>query len=429
MRDIALLGTVLIGLGATFRWPYIGVLLWSWITLMDPHQLAFGFATSFPINLMVAVVTLLSLAFSRENKSPPRDAMLAFTVLFLIWITGNGFLAVDPNLSWPLWDRTWKIILLGVVVATMATNRTRIHALILVAVMSLMYYGVKGGLFTLMTGGNFRVEGPGATTIGDNNQLALAILMMIPLANYLRLHSAHLYVRYILLAAMVLSMISVLGSYSRGAFLALAGLLVVAWLGAKKKFLYPFIAAAIVIPAWAFMPQSYVDRINTIQNAGSDSSFQGRLAAWKVALGYAEDHLPFGAGFAGATTPQIFARYAPGEDSHAAHSIYFEVLGDNGFVGLALYLVILFLCFWNTFVIRKRTKRNPEMAWMYDLAGMLQLMLFVFCVGGAALSFAYYDMLFISAGLLSAMRAMVPQTSKWRAKVDVASAMASPAAG
>jgi len=429
MRDIAIVGVMLVGLAATLRYPYAGILLWSWITLMDPHQLAFGFATSFPINFIVAVVTLLSLAASKDNKKPPIDAMLVFMVLFLIWVTGNGFLAVDPNLSWPLWDRVWKIMLLGVLVSATATNRTRIHALILVAVLSLMYYGVKGGLFTLMTGGNFRVEGPGASTIGDNNQLALAILMMIPLANYLRLHSAQLWVRYGLLAGMVISMISVLGSYSRGAFLALAGLLVVAWLRAKNKLIYPLIAAAIVIPAWNFMPQSYVDRIMSIQDAGSDSSFTGRLDAWSVAYGYAKDHFPFGAGFAGATTPGIFAIYAPGKDSHAAHSIYFEVLGDNGFVGLAIYLAILFLCFWNSFLIRKRTKGNPELAWMYDLAGMLQLMLFTFCVGGAALSFAYYDMLFISAGLLSAMRVMAPAKSKLRTKVGLPQAVPNPAAG
>ena len=163
--------------------------------------------------------------------------------------------------------------------------------------------------------------------------------------------------------------------------------------------IYPFAVAAIAIPAFAFMPQSYVDRISTIQNVSSDGSFQGRVLAWHVAYAYARDHFPFGAGFYALQDPDLFAQYSSGQDSHAAHSIYFEVLGDNGFAGLAIYLAILFLCFWNTFLIRKRTKRDPEMAWMYDLAGMIQLMLFAFCVGGAALSMAYYDMLYIAAGL------------------------------
>jgi O-antigen ligase len=152
-----------------------------------------------------------------------------------------------------------------------------------------------------------------------------------------------------------------------------------------------------------------------------------------VAYVYARDHFPFGAGFYALQDQNVFARYAPGQSSHAAHSIYFEVLGDNGFAGLAIYLCILFLCFWNTFVIRKRTKHVPEMAWMYDLAGMLQLMLFVFCVGGAALSMAYYDMFFIVAGLLSAMRLQAerdaPAKSRVRKTYVVPTADPNPALG
>lgn len=416
MRDIALLAIVILGMIATLRYPYVGILLWTWITLMDPHQQAFGFSREFPINLIVAIATIVALFASKEKKKLPADATTAFIFLFLVWITINGFQAVDPAWSWPLWDRTWRIIVLGVLVSMTATNRTRTHALMLVTTLSLLYFGVKGGAFTIVTGGNYHVIGQGNSITSDNNQLALAILMAIPLGNYVRLHSSNRWARYILLAAMILSMVAVLGSYSRGAFLALAGLVVIAWFRAKRKWLYPIVAAMVVIPALHFMPQSYFDRINTIQDAQSDSSFEGRVTAWRVALGYARDHFPFGAGFSGPELPQIFGRYAPGQDSHAAHSIYFQVLGDNGFVGLAIYMVILGLCFWNCFMIRKKTKRIAEMVWLYDLAGMIQLTLFVFCVGGAALSFAYYDMLFILAGLLSALRLFVNRQVTVRGK-------------
>ena len=407
MRDIALLLIVFGGLIANLRYPFVGILLWTWFTLMYPHQLAFGFSQSFHLNQVVAISTILCLMISKENKIPPVDATLVFTMLFVVWITINGFQAVDPSWSWPLWDRTWRIIFLGILVSITATSRTRVHALLLVMTLSLLYYGVKGGIFEIFTGGNFRVVGEQDSPIGDNNQLALAILMAIPLANYVRLHSARLWVRYVMLAAMILSIISVVGSYSRGAFIALAGLAVVAWFRAKRKFLYPVVAALVLIPVFQFMPQSYVDRISTIRSAQDDGSFQGRVAAWRVATDYALDHFPFGAGFSGPELPQVFGRYAPGEDSHAAHSIFFEVLGDNGFVGLAIYLVILFLCFWNCFELRGRTKRIPAMAWIYDLVGMIQLTLFAFCLGGSALSFAYYDVLFIAAGLLSALKVYV----------------------
>ena len=407
MRDITLVGFIIFGALATFRYPFVGVMLWTWITLMVPHQQTYGFAQRFQVNLLVAVATLAAWMISKERKSPPVDATLVMLGLFLAWITLNGFQSAYPEWSWPLWDRTWRIMLLGVLVAIMATNRVRIHAVLLTMVLSLMYFGVKGGLFTLMTGGTNHVQGPGNSPIADNNQLALATLMVLPLANYLRMHSANLLVRRILLAALILSLFSILGSYSRGAFIALAGLVVVAWFRTRKKWLYPLVAVAVVVPAVLFMPPSFFNRMNTINDTGGDSSFQGRLDAWHVATAYATDHFPFGAGMSVIETGPIFERYAPGKPAHAAHSIYFEVLGDNGFIGLGIYLVLLATCFVNSMTIRRKAKNRPELAWAYDLAGMLQLTLFVFCLGGAALSMAYYDVFFISAGLLSVLREMV----------------------
>src|ERR1700722_10470865 len=114
MRDIALIAVVLIGLIWTLRYPYVGILLWTWITLMVPQELSFGFAQSFPINLIVAIVTVGAWLSSKERKLPPIDTTFILVCLFLIWITINGFQAVDKEISWPLWDRTWRIIALAI---------------------------------------------------------------------------------------------------------------------------------------------------------------------------------------------------------------------------------------------------------------------------------------------------------------------------
>ena len=411
MRDLAITLVVLAGCVWTIRYPYIGILMWTWITLMDPHQLSFGFSQSLQINLLVAVVTMGSLLVSKERKMPPIDANLIVMGLFFLWFTMNCFFAVDTGSSWFAWDRTWRVMLLGVLVSMTATNRIRIHSLVMVMALSLLYYGVKGGGFTLMTGGGSHVQGPPNSTITDNNQLALAILMVLPLANYLRQHAANMIVRRVYLAAMALSLVSVLGSYSRGAFIALAGLAVVGWFRVRQKLLYPLVAAAVIVPALYFMPSSFYDRMGSIQGAGQDSYVQGRFDAWGVALGYARDHFPIGAGFDGPQRPWIFGTYAPGKETHAAHSIFFQVLGDQGFGGLAIYLLLLGVCIANAMTVRRLTKGRAEFAWAFDLAGMLQLTLFVFCLGGAALSFAYYDGLFISCGLLSVLREMVLKSS------------------
>ena len=407
MRDLFLAVVVLIGLGTTLRYPFAGILLWAWFTCMDPHDLGWGFMSSAPVNLIIVCVTLLAWLFSKERKAPLFDAMFFLTFAFLVWITINGFFAVDPAWSWPLWNRTWKTIALGICVGAITTNRIRAHALVWSVVVSLLYYGIKGGIFTILTGGQNHVLGPSGSMISDNNHLAVATLMVLPLANYLRLHSANRWITSGLLAAIALSTLSVIGSYSRGAFIALGGLGLVAWLRARNKLIYPIAAALVLVPAFYLMPSTYYDRLQTINTASADDSFHGRQVAWQVAWDYARDHFPVGAGFAGPQLPQVFNHYFPEEPTHAAHSIFFEVLGDNGFIGFALYLTILLIAFWNCSRIRAATRNRPELAWAYDLSSMVQLTLFVFCLGGSALSLAYYDIPFICFGLLSAMRAML----------------------
>jgi probable O-glycosylation ligase (exosortase A-associated) len=416
MREILLLAVVLIGLVATLRYPFSGVLLWTWFTCMQPHQGAFGYVQSAPLNYVIAIVTLAAWLFSKERKVPPVDATLFLLIAFLFWITVNGFFAVDPNWSWPLWNRTWKTIALGLVISAMATNKIRVHALVWAAVGSILYYGIKGGIFTLLSGGHSHVFGPAQTFIGDNNQLAAVTLMVLPLANYLRLHSANRWISRGFLAAIAISTVSVLGSYSRGAFIALGGLGVVAWFRSRRVILYPVVVAIVLVPALYFMPASYYERLNTIGNSDPDGSVHGRLVAWQVAWKYANDHFPMGNGFSGSELPPVFNHYFPLEIAHAAHNIFFEVLGDNGFIGLGLYLAIMVYAFVNCSRIRRATRGRPEYAWAFDLASMLQLSLIAFCLAGSALSLAYYDLFFVWVGVLSAMRVILKdvKVEAWR---------------
>ena len=175
MRDLFLVAAIGIGLILTLRYPFVGVLIWEWLTLGNPHQETYGFARSLPLNLLVVGATLLSWLASEEPKKISHNSITKLFLVFLLWMTFNSIFAFNPDWSWPYWDRTWRVFALAFFMAAMATNRARIDAIIWVAAISLMYYGVKGGIFTVMTGGQFHVLGPPSTIIADNNQLALAI--------------------------------------------------------------------------------------------------------------------------------------------------------------------------------------------------------------------------------------------------------------
>jgi len=422
MRVLVLILAVLVGLGLTLQYPFVGILLWTWFTVQMPHQEVFGFARTLPLNLIIVVVTLIALAISRENKWPQNDVTLWLIVLSLGWMTLASFFAVDPNWSWQGWDRTWRILVLALAISATAMSRVRIHAIIWVVVVSLFYYGAKGGMFTLMSGGRYIVLGPVSSIIRDNNHLALALLMVLPLANYLRTHTKNWWISAGLVAAMCLTVISVLGSYSRGAYLAMAALVIVAWWRSKNKLLFPIVAAVVIVPTLYFMPQSFYDRVGTIgiayesftseneEGEQLEESIAGRLTAWHVATYAAIDHFPFGVGFSGAQLPAVFHSYFPNAQNRAAHSIYFQVLGDQGFIGLGLYIALIVLAFWHCSQIMKAARDRPELSWAGDLARMIQLSMFAFCVGGAALSMAYYDVFVIYLGILPGLRRLTAKT-------------------
>ena len=167
---------------------------------------------------------------------------------------------------------------------------------------------------------------------------------------------------------MVLTIISIVGSYSRGAFIGLGALGLFMLLRVRNRFVYLAIAGVVVVFLVSFMPENYFHRMDTISTVTQDASVQGRLYAWRVAFLYASDHFPFGAGFSGPQLGLIFHHYFPDQPAHAAHSIYFQVLGDHGFIGLGIYLIILAAAFLSCSRIISVTRALPEQRWAHDLA-------------------------------------------------------------
>lgn len=413
MRDIVFVLFMLFGMLTIFRAPYVGLLLWVLLSIMNPHQETYhSFAVSW--NFFVAIITIAVWFLSPERKRLPSGATPILIIALLAWTTINTFFAFNPEFSWIFWSRAWKVVAMAVLAGVLTTNVVRLQSLMWVVVLSLGYYGVKGGIFTLVSGGHDHVLGPGNTMIMDNNSLAGALIMILPIMNYLRTSSELRLVRVGLIGAMVLVVTSVLGSYSRGAFIGLAVLAVAFWLRTKNKFMYPVIALIVMLPLLHFMPESFFERAASIENYNTDGSVIGRFDSWWVAYRYAMDHFPFGTGFYGMILPGVWAPYIPGR-SLAAHSIYFQVLGEQGVPGLVLYVLIIVSSFFNLYVVRRNTKGVPELSAARDLAGMLQLSLLVFCTCGAALPIDFFDLFFLWTMISANLREMVRKEQPARA--------------
>jgi probable O-glycosylation ligase (exosortase A-associated) len=404
VRDLILVLATLGFLPLCVRYPAAGAICWAWFSIMNPHRQVYSFAVGQQFNLVIAGATLLGWMLSSERKRWTPDLMPKLMLVFVLWMTFNSLFAPFPDSSWVQWNLTMRVLALVFLVFFIAKTKARIHGLIWIVVISLGYYGVKGGIFTVATGGKYIVLGPAASILGDNNHLALAVVMALPLVNYLRMHTKMRLLQLGLAAAMFLEVAMVLGSHSRGAALALGVMLFIFWLSTRNKVFYGIAGIAVVAVALSLMPDAYWARLDTVIHAGSDASFMGRVNAWNVATQVAIDRFPFGAGFAAPQLKEIFNHYLPGEIARAAHSIYFEVLGEHGFIGLALYLLILVLALRNAGIIMRQTRARPELLWAYDLANMIRVALIAFYTGGAALSMAYFDGFLLLVALLSVLR-------------------------
>ena len=413
MRDISLMAALIAIVPLIFRFPIIGVLAWIWITLMNPHREVWGFLYGFKLNLIIALLTFAAWGLSRERKIVPLNFFTVSLLVFAAWTSVTTYFALDPATANVLWDRTIKSIILALAVIALATNKARIQAVVWMVVVSLGYYAVKGGAFTILTAGANRVYGPPDSQINDNNTLGLALLILLPLVNYLRSTSRVRVVRAGGWVTLGLTLLAIVGTWSRGALLGLGAVLVAFGARSRAGLLLLVAGGLIATAAPSFMPAAWMNRMSSISTASEDASFNGRVAAWKTSFAIARERPLIGGGFSAVKVDRVTKEYTmPGSltAGKAAHSIYFEVLGDHGFVGLLLYFVVLVAAGANTVMTLNSARGRPDLAWAAQLARMMQVSMVAFLVAGAALSMAYYDGMLLILALTSAVARVARQT-------------------
>ena len=331
MRDIAITALILGTLPFILKRPWIGVLMYAWLSLMNPYRFAFGFAYDFPFVQLIAVCTLVALLVNKDQARFEPNAPLVLLLLLPLWTCVTTIFAFEQADAAERLIDLLKAFLFVLVSAMVLRTRRQIDWMVWVIVVSIGFYGVKGGAFTILTGGAGRVMGPpGTSYLSDNNAIAVALIMVVPLMYYLRAEATSRWVRHGLMAAMLLSSMAIIGTYSRGGFLAIGAMLAFLWLKSKQKLLLTVLFVVLVPFALTSMPERWTERMNTISTYEQDSSAMGRINTWWMAFNIANDRPIVGGGF-NMYTPATFARYAPNpEDVHSAHSVYFQRRSQHG---------------------------------------------------------------------------------------------------
>lgn len=433
MRDLVLVAILLGLVPVILARPHVGMLAYAWLSLMNPHRLTFGFTYGQPFAVAVFVLTVAAWLFSREPKLPRMHPLLWSIVVFALWFSFTTLFAWAPEAAFAKWDRAIKMTVAVLFTAVLITDRERWRQLLAVLAFSIAFFGVKGGLWTVATGGSFLVWGPPESYIADNNALAVALVMAIPLVLYFHETGAHRWLRLGCLAAAGLTALAVLGTHSRGGLLTLAVAGFLLWLRSRHRLLTGALLATSIGFGIAFMPESWFERMETIENYEQDRSANMRFEAWAWGLGVAEQRPLTGGGFMVYTLNGI--EHAGGRLSYLnAHSIYFEVLAEHGWPGLALFLGLIAGGILTARAIVRDSRDVPELDWAARFGALVQVSFVAYAVGGALLNLAFYDLFYYLLLATAVARLEVLRVREGRGSAATATAppvdhAAAPAAG
>ena len=424
MRDLAFIVLFVAMLPAVFKRAATGVMLWIWVALVSPNAYVYSFARDISFNKFAAISTLIALLFDKTKRRPYFDTHVILLILFFIQLSISYFFAISAEArNDEIYERVGKIFILAVVLVSLISTRLGIHGIILAICLGLGIHGTLDGLRYIATAGGHKISPP--ANFGDNNSFAVTLMMLAPLLWYLSVYSKEKIVRITTRLAVGINVAAVVGSGSRGAAAGLATIALALILQSKNKI--PMLLAVLVIGAagLSLTTDEWRTRMGTINTAEQDSSFMARVAAWKMNTVIAVDRPLTGGGFGVSTDPRVHDAYRSRFNSFSffidtgtlggplkAHSIYFQALGDTGFIGLALFLGLLATAYANIRAINRMAKGRPELTWASDLATWMRLGLIAYSVSGALLSLVYLETYYVYITLLSVLRDFVQRQAK-----------------
>lgn len=441
MRDLAFIAFLAAFVGIGFRKPFLFVLCFCYIDIVAPQRLSYFLINAIPISMLVfglAVAGWLAADDKRDTRWSGRQALLA-ALLAYCWIT--TIQADFPVEAADKWSWVWKALVWAIFLPLTLRTKLRIESLTLIMLLSAASIAIAGGIKTAAGGGGY---GSMTLLLDENFGLYEGSIMstvgiaIIPLILWYRRHGTifppdwrvSLFCFALCFACMLLP----IGTQARTGLVCLAVLALLSLRAVKHRFLYIAGAGLLAVAAIPFLPQSFTQRMETIEEYQSDQSASTRVAVWAWTWNYAKEN-PFGGGFNAyiqnklrvVTTGEEFDPDRPLADektvyidkARAYHSSYFEMLGEQGYPGLALWLLLHAVGLVRMEQLRRRyaATRRAEEQWIAPLATALQHGHIVYLVGSLFVAIAFqpfiYMMLALEMGLSTYCRRR-ERESGWR---------------
>ncbi len=419
MRDFLVLAIILGAAPVCLFNPYFGVLMWYWVTYFNPHRFTWGIAYDFPVAAVIAGPTLVGTFFA--SKSIRSLAVRETVLLLLLWawysftyIHAQGVPLFAGNMADADYEigHISKILLFTVVMILLVNTKERLRGVVLVTAGSLGLLAVKGALFGLRTSGGARVWGPPDSFLSDNNAFGLALNMCLPLLFFLAAEEKRRWVRIGIWIAFASTILVILLTYSRGALLGLAVVITALMLKSRHKVVGAFFMVVVAFFVLSFAPDAWMQRMGRFFSGDLDESAQQRLVSWGTSWNFAHDYPLTGGSFDVLPNVQVFQRYQPrplplGFLSSGPHSIYFQLLADQGFPGLALFLLLIGSCYWSLWRVRVIARSVPSANYLIPYTHMVEVSILGFMVSGAFLGFVYLDVIYQMIGLVVVLKVLL----------------------
>jgi putative inorganic carbon (hco3(-)) transporter len=402
LRSLLLLFMFFMFLGSSVAVPFVATLGYVWLDLVQPQNMYYVmYLSSMPVAMIMGLAAVGTYLAMDRRSPPPVTPELMLQIAMAVWITFTSYaLAVAPDAVWSKWDWAFKTVVFTAFVPFTIRSKVQIEAFIQIVLLSLAANFLPYGAKVLISGGGYGANlglQAGNSGLAEGGLLSTTCLMMVPLALHLAVHTKILppwrLWRFMYWGMAAMAIATAVGTYERSALIGLVILGLAAILRSKNKILYTFMAACVAVVIAVSAGQGYKSRMGTIQTYQSDSSAETRLQMWAWTMKFSLTH-PLGGGFFAFITSVVELPGTASDPAHvevgrAYHSSYFEVLGEQGYPGLAMFLGLAVLAFRRLGRMRKMTRNMPEFEWVGSLCSAIEIGLCVFFSSGAFVSLSF----------------------------------------
>lgn len=421
MRDLVFVAFLAAFFAAGFRRPFIFVLAYVYIDVVAPQRLTYFLLNSIPISLIAVVLSVGGWLVADDKtgtRVTPRQGLI---VVLMVYCYCTTLTADFPVEALDKWGWVWKCLAFAAFLPFTLRTKLRIEALLLVMVASAASIIIVGGIKTIASGGggygSLNLMVSNNSGLYEGSTISTVAVAIIPLILWFTRHGTIFppdwKVKGFCYALVFSCLLIPVGTSTRTGLLCIGLVSVLMLRDAKRKVLYLCLLATAGMIAVPFLPSSFTNRMSTIKTYKGDESASTRLAVWGWTWDYAKEH-PMGGGFEmyrqnkirydterveGTAANSTVDRHLTVDQARAFHSAYFEMLGEQGFPGLILWLSISLIGIFRMEVLRHRyRKAAADMAWVTPLAGALQSAHIVYLLGAAFIGIAFQPFVYMLIG-------------------------------